>query len=141
LLRNFDTRAAASPFAPRGFFTAIASWRCDVKNNAFLSGLNRWQNDKDHFRHIERFARSGDVDAMYALGLLFIEGRGVGQDYVIAYKWLNLAAINGDKDSYNLLYMITPDMTAEQIKKGEELIKQHEALHANASQPTNTANN
>jgi hypothetical protein len=34
----------------------------------------------------------GDTSAMYRLGILYWAGRGVSQDCVEAYKWLNLAA-------------------------------------------------
>jgi TPR repeat protein len=37
-------------------------------------------------------ADKGDPDAQYAIGLMYLEGRGEPQDYVQAHMWLNLAA-------------------------------------------------
>ncbi|MCY4592607.1 MAG: sel1 repeat family protein, partial [Alphaproteobacteria bacterium] len=43
----------------------------------------------------EAAAGAGDSRAMLALGRTFVKGLGVRQDYVLAHKWLNLAAGRG----------------------------------------------
>ena len=39
-----------------------------------------------------RAAKQGDAYAQFQLGLKYIDGEGVPQDYARAYGWLNLAA-------------------------------------------------
>ena len=43
-------------------------------------------------RWYRRAAEQGDADAQYNLGLKYLDGEGVPQDYARAYGWLNLAA-------------------------------------------------
>ena len=44
-------------------------------------------------------AERGDADAQYDLGLMYDKGRGVAEDAVLAYMWLNLAVSKGDKNA------------------------------------------
>jgi len=67
-----------------------------------------------------RAAEHGYVMAQYNLGLMYEDGRGVPQDYVQAYMWLNLAASN------NAGYAMLRDdlakrMTSKQIAEGQKL--------------------
>ena len=39
-----------------------------------------------------RAAEQGDASAQFQLGLKYLDGEGVPQDYARAYGWLNLAA-------------------------------------------------
>ena len=43
----------------------------------------------------EQQAEAGAIEAQYRLGLLYSTGMGVPLDYVMAHKWLNLAAQQG----------------------------------------------
>ena len=48
-------------------------------------------------------AASGDSLAQFNMGLLYVEGQGVVQDYKEAAKWFRMAAEQGDSDAqYNL---------------------------------------
>jgi len=42
------------------------------------------------------FAEKGDVDAMRNLGVMYLEGRGVPQDYKLAVEWFRKAAEKGE---------------------------------------------
>jgi uncharacterized protein len=44
-------------------------------------------------------AEQGDAYAQWMLGKLYLEGKGVGQDYVQAHMLFNLAASNGLTDA------------------------------------------
>ena len=44
-------------------------------------------------------AKTEDARAMLALGLAYVKGLGVPQDYVEAHKWLNLAAARGNAEA------------------------------------------
>jgi len=41
---------------------------------------------------VTRAADQGIADAQFNLGNMYAKGRGVPQDYTLAYMWLNLAA-------------------------------------------------
>ena len=62
-------------------------------------------------------AELGDNTGQYGLGLLYSEGRGVLQNYILAHMWFNLAAAQGDKEAQasrdRLARRITPDQIAE----------------------------
>ena len=44
-------------------------------------------------------AERGEADAQALLGFAYWDGKGVPQDYAQAYKWLTLAAEQGNKDA------------------------------------------
>jgi hypothetical protein len=51
-------------------------------------------------------AEHGNVNAAYALGTLYLQGRGVRQDYAEAIRWYRSGADRGDAASeYGLGYM------------------------------------
>ncbi|MEN8166238.1 MAG: tetratricopeptide repeat protein [Pseudomonadota bacterium] len=47
------------------------------------------------YRALKRLARSDNVQAQYLLGLLYINGQGVGQDTEQGLSWLKQSAENG----------------------------------------------
>ena len=51
----------------------------------------------------EKSAEEGDVDAQYALGVMYFSGDGVRQDYVKAREWYEKAAAQGDASSHVVL--------------------------------------
>ena len=58
---------------------------------------------------------------MSNLGLLYLRGLGVPQDYVLGYLWANLAAAGGLKGAAALRNVISARMTAQQIAESEWL--------------------
>lgn len=66
---------------------------------ADLSGLNLLRNDPDKAAELIAQAERGDMDAQYAAGLIYAEGRGVAIDLVQAYYWLTSAIAQGDSDA------------------------------------------
>jgi TPR repeat protein len=48
-------------------------------------------------------ARNGEARAQYSLGLLYLRGQGVGQDYSAAMRWLRKAAGQGDGEARMVL--------------------------------------
>ena len=69
-------------------------------------------------------AEQGDAAAQYNLGLMYASGRGVPQDYASAHMWLNLAAVNGDKDAVKARDMVAAHMTPAQIAKAQKLARE-----------------
>ncbi len=64
-------------------------------------------------------AQTGYGPAMRNLGLLYFEGRGVPQDYVLGRMWLTLAAQAGQTDATELIEVLGAAMTPEQINEAQ----------------------
>ena len=62
------------------------------------------KNNQDAFlRNIRLKAEEGDADAQYNLGISYLLGDGVSQDFAKAAKWCRLAADQGHADAQNSL--------------------------------------
>jgi uncharacterized protein len=72
-----------------------------------------------------RAADQGDPFGQAMLGLMFDKGHGVPQSFVLAYKWLNLAAAHApkrDRDYYlRLRNAVASKMAPYQIVEGQRL--------------------
>ena len=67
----------------------------------------------------ERAAQAGHGPSMRNLGLLYFEGRGVPQDYVLGQMWLTLAGSVGQSDAPALMQQLGGAMTPEQITEAQ----------------------
>ena len=72
----------------------------------------------------EMAAAQGAQDALFQLGLMYSTGRGVAEDYVLAHKWFNLAALGGDAEAREFRVQIAGDMTGEQIAEAQRLARE-----------------
>ncbi|MDY6979993.1 MAG: sel1 repeat family protein [Pseudomonadota bacterium] len=88
-------------------------------NSDLLSRLVLYGNDPALVETIREAAEAGDIDAQYALGLIYAEGRGIEPDLVAAYRWLSLALARGDKDAGDLRYIVLQQMDPLQIAEAE----------------------
>jgi uncharacterized protein len=72
-------------------------------------------------------AEQGDAYAHVGLGFMYLEGRGVVQDYMLAYIWFNLAAVSlsGDelKVATSMRERVSKYMTSAQIEQAQELAR------------------
>ena len=66
-------------------------------------------------------ANQGEAVAQTKLGIMYDDGEGVPKDKVQAYKWLSLAAANGDKPAPMLRDLLAKEMTAAQIAEAKKL--------------------
>lgn len=70
-------------------------------------------------------AVQGDTFAQSRLGLIYDKGHGVPQDFILSYKWLDLAAAHATKrqrDYYQRLRnAVASKMTSDQIVQGQRL--------------------
>ena len=69
-----------------------------LSSKAYLDGLDAY-NRKDYketFRLWLPLAEQGLADAQYNLGLMYLKGEGVPQDFKEGLKWFRLAAEQGD---------------------------------------------
>lgn len=64
-------------------------------------------------------ADQGDPEALYIVGFRHYTGDGLPKDNTRAYQLLYLAALQGYGDAFQLLQVVSNDMTPEQIKKAE----------------------
>lgn len=69
-------------------------------------------------------AEAGDVSAQFVLGRMYFEGVGVPQDYISAYKWLNLSAAQGEKQAVAERDAVSRFMTLEQIAEAQRLSRE-----------------
>lgn len=71
----------------------------------------------------ERAAEVGDRNAQYHLGLMYVLGEGVAPDYVIAHKWLDLAASGGNAEARALRVELSHEMTRAEIAEARRLAR------------------
>jgi TPR repeat protein len=68
-------------------------------------------------------AEKGHTAAMANLGVLYLKGWGVPQDYMLGYMWINLAA-SGLGEAGKLRDALAKQMTAAQINEAQALSRQ-----------------
>ena len=83
-------------------------------------------------QELEPLAQAGNGQAQYVLGFMHALGRGYPQDFVVAHKWLDVAARGGNADAPQARDQIATRMTYAQLREAEAL--------ADAFRPTTTAN-
>ena len=85
-----------------------------------IEGVDRWLPN----------AEAGQVDAQYKVGLLFSTGQeGAPIDYVMAHKWLNLAAVRGSDDARRLRAELAGDMSRDEIAQAQRLAREWMSTH------------
>jgi TPR repeat protein len=66
-------------------------------------------------------AEQGDVDAQNNLGVMYVKGTGINQDYILARMWFNLAANNGDINAKENLDKMAKEMKPSQIANAQRM--------------------
>jgi hypothetical protein len=69
-------------------------------------------------------AEKGLAPAMTNLGLLYVNGLGVPEDYVLGYMWVNLAAAAGLAEAVSVRDALTAEMTPAQINEAQRMAGQ-----------------
>lgn len=87
----------------------------------YLKDLVLLRNDPSIVPVILEAAQNGEVDAQYALGLVYAEGRGVAIDLAQAHYWLSLAVEQGDRDAEMLRNIVGCQMTDEEYDAAQRL--------------------
>jgi TPR repeat protein len=90
---------------------------------ADLTGLNLLRNDPELAARVIAEAEAGDMDAQYAAGLVYAEGRGVEPDLVQSYFWLTRALEQGDADAEKLRRYVASQMSEAQFADGRRLVR------------------
>jgi hypothetical protein len=87
--------------------------------NSVGSKLGFVPDERTAVHWLKLAAEQGYCDAYYWLGLHYQKGKGVPRDYVLAYKWLNLATADGADPIH--LDVLDDEMTKAQIAEGQKL--------------------
>lgn len=90
---------------------------------ADLSGLTLLRNDPALAARLIAEAERGDMDAQYAAGLIYAEGRGVEPDLVQAYFWLTQAVGQGDEDAERLRRYVAAQMSDDEFERARRLVR------------------
>jgi TPR repeat protein len=93
----------------------------------FLKDIVLLRNDPELVEQIRDKALQDNRHAMYALGLVYAEGRGVDEDLIEAWAWLTLAVMRGDKDAEQLRFVVAAQMQQDQFEEAERRAAQYEA--------------
>ena len=110
----------------------VAFWAIGILLLLFAIGkLGEYESlgtsvDENSFEYVKSEAESGDVDAMYKLGLMYYNGHRVSQDFAEAKSWYEKAVEYGNGYAlYNLGFMYYDGIGVEKDKtKAIQLIKQ-----------------
>jgi TPR repeat protein len=92
-----------------------------MTDNSYLKDLILLRNDPSKVGVVREAAERGEVDAYYALGLIYAEGRGVPIDLAQSHYWLSLAVEQGDKDADLLRNIVGSQMTDEEYAAAKRL--------------------
>ena len=92
-----------------------------MSDNSYLKDLILLRNDPSKVGAVREAALRGEVDAQYALGLIYAEGRGVPEDLAQAHYWLSLAIDQGDRDAELLRNIVGSRMTDEEFAAAKRL--------------------
>ncbi len=66
-------------------------------------------------------AEQGDAFVQFNLGVMYIKGQGVLQDYVLAHMWMNLAAAKGVKKAVKGRDLLEKFMNLDQLTEAQRL--------------------
>ena len=97
----------------------VAAGTIDDAYAAYNSG-----DYKSAARLFRPLADQGNASAQYNLGLMYNNGQGVPQDYVMAHMWLNLAAARGYTTAKTSRDRAANLMTSEQIAEAQRLARE-----------------
>lgn len=89
---------------------------------ADLSGMGLLRNDPELAARLIAEAERGDMDAQYAAGLIYAEGRGVQPDLVQAFFWLSRAIDQGDVDAEKLRRHVASCMSDSEFEQARRLL-------------------
>jgi len=96
---------------------------CFVLLLTTFSSVYGWDYFKDiNVDNCRVKAAQGNAEAQYHLGVMYVKGQGVLQDYVMAHMYFNIESVNGDKDSVRSRDEVARKMTSSQIERVEDLV-------------------
>ncbi len=91
------------------------------KKGLELSEENDNTNFKEAIKWFSQSAQSGNKNAQFKLGMFYMTGKGLPQNYVYSYSWLNLSSAQGVPDATQAKIYLESKMTPEQLKEAQRL--------------------
>ena len=132
LAADFDKGVRA--YDAGDYTAALAEWRplaeqgdAVAQDNLGLMYVNGQGVPRDYVeaaRWFRRAAIQGYAWAQNNLGLMYGLGDGVPQDYVMAHMWSNLARARGYEEADELLELLEPNMSRQQIATAQTMARQ-----------------
>jgi TPR repeat protein len=92
-----------------------------MSDKSYLKDLILLRNDPAKVPLIRDLALRGEMDAQYAMGLIYAEGRGVEIDLAQSHYWLSLAVEQGDRDAALLRNVVGSRMTDAEYAAAKRL--------------------
>ena len=92
-----------------------------MSDKSYLKDLILFRNDPAKVPLIRDLALKGEMDAQYAMGLIYAEGRGVEIDLAQSHYWLSLAVEQGDRDAALLRNVVGSRMTDAEYAAAKRL--------------------
>lgn len=75
------------------------------------------------FKRFSRLSAKGSAISQYHLGLMYLKGLGVLQDFCRAHLWLNMASSRGHKKARVQLEKLTNRMSPQQVADAQKLAR------------------
>ena len=88
-----------------------------------LSHLSLLRNDPQAAAEVLENALGGNMDAQFAAGLIYAEGRGVPIDLVQSFFWLSKAIDQGDADAKWLRDRVGAQMSPAEHDEAKKLVQ------------------
>ena len=81
----------------------------------YLSHLMIGASDPEQVTIVTAAAEQGEMNAQFALGLIYAEGRGIEPSPARAYYWFSRAGEQGDNYALTLRNVVQQELSLEQI--------------------------
>lgn len=75
------------------------------------------------YKGFVELSREGSSISQYYLGLMYLSGKGVLQDFRQAHVWLNISSSQGHKKASIQLEKLTQQMAADQLAEAQKLAR------------------
>ncbi len=95
----------------------------------YANGQSVSQDYEEAAKWYRKAAEQGVVNAQYELGLLYAKGQAVPRDFVMAHMFWTVSAISGHQDAEKNRDIIAKNMTVEQRKESEKLVREWMQKH------------
>ena len=81
------------------------------------------------YAETRKAADQGDANAQNNLGVMYVNGQGVSQDYVMAHMFYNVASATGAEDARRNRDRVAEIMTGEQVAEAQRLAREWMERH------------
>jgi len=100
------------------FSASSAAWPQDFSKGLEAARAGDYATALQEWRPL---AEQGDASAQHNLGVMYDNGRGVPQDFVLANMWANIASANGGLKAGELREFIADKMSSADISTTQSM--------------------